>query len=608
MVIAILNLLSLNKKISDKKIISDSFNQHFATIAEKITDTIPPSEVNFKSFLPTPTEKKFTLPSISSNTIIDVLKWLENKNSKDHLGLSVSFLKKFAHEIALPLAHIYNLTFSTGIIPKQFKLSRTVPVFKSGDSEDMNNYRPIGLICVFSKIMEKIVCNHLSTYLESNDLLYSHQFGFRKKHSTVHPMIHFLNEVASATNNNEYLLTIFCDLQKCFDVLNRLILYEKLQNVGIRDVALDWFKNYFDGRINYTDIDGELSDPVLTNLGVIQGSILGPVLSSIYLNDMPSICEKSKLLLFADDSSLMLSHSNLSSLIEYANVEFQKLCVWMRANRLKLHPKKTKFMIFCNKKKSIPPLIPNIFYKDNDNLNSASSIYPIECLNKSTDPSFRFLGLTLDPHLTFKEHVRKITSKVSQGIYILRRVQNLLPDLHLRMLYFSLINSHLYYALPVYGCASASILKPIILLQKKAIRIISRSAYRAHTEPLFKQHKILKFDDMILFSQLDFMHSLSNCTLPKSFNNIWRLKTTLNLRNMMDYEVPLARLEFSKRLPLHKFPAVWNNFNGCDELKFERNKYQFRYKLKRYLFDQLSDQIVCNNNFCGQCNFRHLLI
>ena len=292
-----------------------------------------------------------------------------------------------------------------------------------------------------------------------------------------------------------------------------------------------------------------------------------------------------------------------------ANFEFHKLCTWMRANRLKLHPQKTKFMIFCNRNKQIPLTIPSIEFIDNDDYYALSPRTTIECLNKSKDQSFRFLGLILDPNLTFKHHINKTASKMSQGLYILRRVQNLLPEKYLRMLYFSLINSHIYYALPAYSCASNSALKPIILLQKKAVRIISKSNYRAHTDPLFKKLKILKFEDMIKFCQFDFMHSLFYCFLPYSFQNVWRVKTTLNLRNNMDYDVQFARLEFSKRLPLHRFPELWNNLeglDGCNELKLEANKGTFRSKLKKYFFDRLPEQIVCNNNFCGSCNFQHL--
>ena len=593
--------------ITDKKEIAQSFNLHFATIAEKVVSSIPKSNVSHKSYLPTQSSYIFSLPTIVSDTILEMLNLLESKSSQDGCGMSIKFLKNIAYEIAYPLSLIFNLIFTTGKIPKQFKSSRTVPIFKSGDPQDVNNYRPIGLINVFSKIMEKIVCKYLSSFLEENDLLYKHQYGFRRRHSTIHPIIHFLNKVAMSSNLNEFTLAIFCDLQKCFDVLNRDILLDKLSNIGVRDMALEWFKNYFDDRIFFTDIDGEFSDSVETTLGVVQGSILGPLLATIYLNDMYLACADSQLLLFADDSSLIFSNQNINNLLNIANIGFKNLCQWMRANKLKLHPSKTKFMIFCNNRKSIPTPLPPLFMIDTDDSSTQVSELQIECLNFSTEPYIRFLGITVDPHLTFKYHIRKISAKISQGLYILRKVQNILPEVALRMMYFSLINSHLYYGLSAYSCTSKTQLKPLVILQKKAIRIISKSRYNAHTDPIFKRLRILKFDDLVKFSIYDFMHSFSNDMLPTSFHDIWAVKTTLNLRNFLDFNVPFTRLEFSKRLPYHRFPDMWNNMGGCEEYKFEADKKRFHRGIKNYFFYCLPEVVSCHNQFCGYCNLSHIV-
>ena len=175
------------------------------------------------------------------------------------------------------------------------------------------------------------------------------------------------------------------------------------------------------------------------------------------------------------------------------------------------------------------------------------------------------------------------------------------PTFVIKYVYFSLINSHIYYALPAYGSADPSVLKPIIIKQKHAIRLVTNSQYNAHTDPLFKKCGILKFSDLLEFTRLDFLHSLSHNILPSSFSNIWIRKDTLNLRNMLDYKIPFARLKFSERLPLHVFPRTWNDFDEHD-IKCTFEKMKFRFLLKTYFFNRLPDVVSCNNPFCRQCN------
>jgi len=379
-----------------------------------------------------------------------------------------------------------------------------------------------------------------------------------------------------------------------------------LPSVIIRScgTALNWFKDYFKGRFQFTDVNGKQSSLVQSVLGVVQGSILGPLFCSIYLNDMAK-STKFLLYLFADDSKCFKADRNLNNLIQTANLEFYKLCTWMRANKLKLHPDKTKFMIFCNSKKKINLEVCKIFLDNNDNnLNEYRNdehISPVICINSLDEPIVRFLGLFLDPNLNFKAHIKLLVKKLSQGLFTLRRIKNLLPEQAKRALYFSLINSHIYYALPAYGSADISSLKPIITKQKQAIRSITNSQYNAHTDPLFKKCGILKFSDLLDFIRIDFVHSLSHNLLPISFSNIWMRKDTMNLRNMLDYNIPFARLKFSQRLPLHTFPKVWNDLDEPD-IKDTYDKIKFRYMLKSYFLDKLPDNVLCNNSFCRQCN------
>ncbi len=216
-------------------------------------------------------------------------------------------------------------------------------IFKAGDALDPSNYRPISLLSTFSNILEKIVHQRLFSYLETNNLLSTQQFGFRPKHSTSHPMSLLLNQITTALNNKKHSILIFCDLKKAFDTCNHDILFKKLINLGITGTSLLWFKNYLLNRKQFVTIENFNSTLLSILIGVPQGSILGPLLFLIYINDLPL---HSNLLsyLFADDTALSNSSSNLDELFITANTEFHKLCTYFRRNKLSLH--KSLFLPF----------------------------------------------------------------------------------------------------------------------------------------------------------------------------------------------------------------------------------------------------------------------
>ena len=188
----------------------------------------------------------------------------------------------------------------------------------------MDNYRPIALLSTFSKILEKIVCNRLSNYLENNNLLSKFQYGFRKEHSTLHPMIHFMNKITNALENKMHTIAIFCDLRKAFDSCNHQILLSKLNRMGLSGTELRWFENYLTNRQQYVFVNGSSSSCLTTEIGVPQGSILGPLLFLIYINDFPNASDFLTLL-FANDTTLMYSHADINELITLVNVQFRKV-------------------------------------------------------------------------------------------------------------------------------------------------------------------------------------------------------------------------------------------------------------------------------------------
>jgi hypothetical protein len=241
---------------SDPYSIACTLNDFFTTMPLKIASEIPPCDDDIPESADAGNSSddtnipllNFSNCPVTESEILDAISMLLPKKTEDFNGVSLFFIKKFKNYLVKPLRHIFNCSFSSAVVPSQFKIAKVIPLFKSGDKSLPDNYRPISLLSSFSKIFEKIVCLRLLNFLENNNILTPDQFGFRKSHSAVHPMVHMMNFVSRALNKKETAIAIFCDLRKAFDTVNHEILLKKMHKIGIRGVELEWFRNYLSNR------------------------------------------------------------------------------------------------------------------------------------------------------------------------------------------------------------------------------------------------------------------------------------------------------------------------------------------------------------------------
>ena len=526
----------------------------------------------------------------------------------------MNFIKKCISLIESPLLHIFSLSIKQGIVPDKFKIAKVVPIFKSGPDDDLNNYRPISLISNFAKILEKIVNLRLIKFLDSNKIISNQQFGFRKDHSTTHPMTLLLNKAAATLNSKKHMLIIFCDLKKAFDTCDLEILIKKLDNIGIHNKELSWFESYLSGRKQYIDIDGVCSCLLDINVGVPQGSILGPLLFVLYINDLPN-CSELYSILFADDTALLIEDSDPQKLIERANKEFYKVCTFFRENKLSLHPDKTKYIIISssqtvqNSKTKIVVNNNNTDQNEDDFLQEIERIY-----SHSKVPAIKYLGVYFDPCLSFNYHIKILSSKLSRALFILKRVKNLLPLHALLSLYYTLFHSHISYASEIWSSTTQSNLKILLTKQKIDIRTISNLNYNSHTEPHFKNLKILPLDKLLLFSKMKLFQQSIQKTGPIALHNTWmrnrdrRIQDDeyhYELRNDDDFFTPAFRTDTISRLPLHQLPILWNTLPP--NIQIIRNKLEFNSKLKTYLINCLSETPNCSRLLCPNCHLQNLI-
>ena len=450
--------------------IANGFNNFFAGIGPELADKIPPSDLSFKTFLGQPEPDNFQFSILSPSMLIKICGILKPKTSCGPDFMSTKLLKKIIYIIQIPLCHLFNLSLNTGYIPQEFKTAKCIPIFKSGKKEDFNNYRPISLLSSFSKLFEKIVAKQINYFLNHRDILYMHQYGFRKGHNTSHPVMHFLDKIYSSLNKDtpDFTLGIFIDLKKSFDTVDHEILLQKMEHYGFRGTSNLWFKNYLTGRTQFVNINGTNSNLREMTCGVPQGSVLGPLLFLLFINDMPLATELFTLL-FADDTTYQLSGNNLSELYANANIELEKAATWFKSNKLTLNVKKTKYILFRSKNMDV----------DWTNLNLKLGSELVDRIgNGCKENSFKFVGHYLDEFISWDQHLKHVISKLASADYAIGRTKNFLPLKIRKTIYNSLFRSHAEFGILAWGCSPESKLKKIFTLQKKCMRNVANVGYR----------------------------------------------------------------------------------------------------------------------------------
>lgn len=363
-----------------------------------------------------------------------------------------------------------------------------------------SNYRPISLLPIFSKILEKLMYDRIVSFFTKYNVINKFQFGFRKNHSTFMALITLMDKLRNSLDEGNFAIGIFLDFQKAFDTVNHDILLKKLSNYGIRGIVLEWFHSYLSERTQIVTYNGVKSDCKYISCGVPQGSILGPLLFLVYINDLPSVSNLFLPILFADDTNLFCSGKNLDTLVYKINCELPKIHHWVMANKLSLNVDKTNFMLFAPQKAH----------------RACSNIFIDGHVIQEVDHT-KFLGVIIDNKLNWSRHIDYIANKISKGIGIILKARKVFDRDTLLSLYNAMILPYFNYCIHVWGNACEKYMKKLCILQNKIVKIICGVPRRTNCDKLYLDLSILRIKGLYLYSIGLFMYKYANDMLPELF-------------------------------------------------------------------------------------------
>ena len=538
--------------ITNPQELSNEFNDYFVNIGPKLADKITCNQ-NTNSYMeylePLDNGINFQMKTITSSNVFSMLSKLSKSKATGLDRISARLLRECPDLIADSLCLIFNHSINSGVFPDEWKCSKVIPLFKQGERHDPNNYRPISIIPVVAKVFERIIYDQVKAFIDENKLFFKSQSGFRSLHSTVTALLEATNDWAYNIDCGNVNAVVFLDLKKAFDTVDHEILVSKLNAYGIRHGANDWFKSYLSDRTQKSLVNGFLSEDRFISCGVPQGTILGPLLFLLYINDLPNCLKHSHPRMFADDTHLTYSAANVHDIDQNLNQDLKSVSEWLAANKLTLNTSKTEFMLIGSRQRirtfhSFPTLTIN-----------ETPIKRVDCVKS--------LGLNIDENLSWNKHIDKISKKIASGIGALKRMRPFVPSSTLKYIYSSIIQPHFDYCCVVWDNCSKSSADKLQKLQNRAARILTFSSYDTNADLLIKKLGWRKLDSQRKIQKVTMVYKSLNGLNPDYLQPLFNYRNSVINYTLRDTEgkltVPMPRTNYLKNSFGYSGAELWNN-------------------------------------------------
>lgn len=548
--------------ISVPHLVASEFNSYFCSVGKNVSQKIPKKtsdSINAFNTIKTQRDSFFLTPTTPHEVLREIARLRVGKACGPD-GVSPAVVRRCAEPLSHILSILFNKSIEDGIYPGKLKISRVIPILKKGDTESVGNYRPISIYSIFNKLFERLLYVRVFGYFDRMSFFFRRQYGFRPKCSTSTAVLEIISHIYEEIDDKKIVGGVFLDIEKCFDTIDHGILLEKLYNYGFRGHSYTFFESFFEGRLQYVEIDGQRSSTRPVTMSVFQGSSLGPLFYLIFCNDMGQLALEGRLHLFADDTCYFVTGSRVEEVVDRLQRDLAILFEYFRLNRLSVNATKTEIVFFRTPNRRIPN---NITINVNDT-----------CL--TVTDRVKYLGVILDDNLNWKFHLEQLCGKVSRSVGILRRLSYSVPPSMLRNVYYAIVHSHLSYCCLAWGSTLKSYLVDLQVLQNRALKCLTHLPRLTSTFDVFRVAKIPSVKQEYYLQLGLLMNDLNNdrvhSNLAVDFTQSTRHQTV---------RPKFARTKTGERNVLREGPKLLNALPGS--LRSCSNRISFKHSLLDWL-------------------------